>query len=274
MPTFRAADIGSTTTVMVGYMTKPSVVTSLLRDQGLFIHVNMSLDWVSRALLGAGRCHAPLQGYTLMIDRLMAREFGAAEVNTSALADVDPMDELHGDLQGAVAEGDMLESSRKRSRKRLTIADQEFVTSVRLVDVVDEMFVFQKPERERVEAGVLRILVQTNRRRMIYVLSCDLDLCMLVCLRQTERMGVPHIEVPEGANDRALADAPEWFDAVTSRWHVRVPNTDIVLVSEAVRRTGFNGVPLESIIFLRLKKAALAGRKASAEYLHPVLGLT
>ena len=270
MPTFRAADIGSTTTVQVGYMNKPSVVTSLLRDQVVFIHVNMSLDWVGRALLGAGRSTSPLKGYTLMIDRLMTREYCASQVSAvSALAEIDPMEEL----QGAVGEDTTtpVEPPSKRSRKRLTIADKETFHSVRLVDVVDELGVFQKPEREKVEAGVLRILVKTNRRRMIYVLSCDLDLCLLVCLRQTERMGVPHIEVPKEKS--ALADAPGWFDAVTSRWHVRVPNTDVVLVSEAVRRTGANGLPLEAIIFMRLKKAALAGRKASAEHLHALLGL-
>ena len=114
-----------------------------------------------------------------------------------------------------------------------------------------------------VEHGAIRILLKTNRRRSVFVLDKDLDLCMLVMHRQRERMGVPHVGLPDEMS--ALADAPEWFDARTSRWHVRVRETGEVLVSEPVSRTGAGGKPLDAEAFQHLKSRALATLKSRAQ---------
>ena len=131
------------------------------------------------------------------------------------------------------------------------------------MDVVDDLGVFEVRERDKVEQGEVRILIKTNRCRSVYVLVEDLDLCMLVMLRQAERMGVPHADISDEKS--ALADAKEWFDTRTSCWHVRLPDSREVVVSDPVRRTGINGAPLEVATFKRMKSAALAALKASSQ---------
>ena len=264
---FRDAVIEQTTTVQVGYMAKAQAVTAVSHRDGLFVHVATSLDWVCRALTAKGRSTAPLKGHSQFLDRLLKVTFGGEE-NTSALADeVDPMEDLQreDDCAGGRQEeaGDALETPQKRSRKQLTKAELEFVTRVRLREVVDNLDLFLGQERERVSQGVLRILLKTNRRRSVYVHEKDLDICMLVMLRHIERMGVPHVDLPD--EESALADESEWFDTRTSCWHLRVGDSQEVLVSKPVRRVGADGRPLGTAAVKQRKIEALDAFKAQSK---------
>ena len=263
MAPFRPAVVEQTTTVKVGYMSKPQAVSAIMREEGLFIHVTVTSGWVCRALTGTGRSTAPLKGQTHFLERLSRVSLRGLDEN-SAPSVVDPMEELRGGMEDQEDQGDEFETPRKRSRKRLTMAQREFVTRVRLSDVVDELAIFQGRERDQVAQGSVLLLVKQNRRRSVYVLDKDIDICMLVMLRQLERMGVPHVDLPD--ENSALAEASEWFDARTSRWHLRVRNSEEVLVSDPVRRTGADGKPLDATIFKRMKSAALAALKASPKY--------
>ena len=156
-------------------------------------------------------------------------------------------------------QGQELETPRKRSRKHLTKAELEFVARVRLVDVVEDLDLFQGQERDQVSQGVLHILLKTNRRRSVYVLEKDLNMCMLVMRRHMERNGVPHAGLPD--EESALAETSEWFDPRTSRWHVRKSKSDDVLVSAPVRRVGVDRRPLDATTFKRLKMETLAALK-------------
>ena len=53
----------------------------------------------------------------------------------------------------------------------------------------------------------------------------------------------------------------EWFDARTSRWHVRVADSERVLISEPVRRIDSCGAPLRAEVFNRLKADTLQALK-------------
>ena len=177
------------------------------------------------------------------------------------------MDELlrEDDCAGGQQEeqGEALETPKGRYQKHLTKAELEFVAQVRLEDVVDDLDLFQGQERERVSKGVLRVLLKTNRRRSVYVYEKDLDMCMLVMLRHVERMGVPHADLPD--EQSALADASEWLDARTSCWHVRLGDSQEVLVSKPARRTGADDRPLDAATFKRLKMEALVALKARSK---------
>ena len=266
---FRDAVIDTSTQVQVGYMTSPQSVATMLHSAGLFIHVASNLDWVCRAVTGKGRSTAPLKGHTQFLDQLLRVPFDGKQVPSALAGEVDPMDDLlrEDDCAGGQQEqqGDLLETPKKRSKK-LTKAELQFVASVPLQQVVDDLDVFQGKERERVSKGVIRVLLKTNRRRSVYVHEKDLDMCMLVMLRHVERMGVPHVDLPD--DHSALAEAPEWFDARTSCWHVRVGKTEEVLVSKPVRRVGVNSRPLEAGVFKRLKMDALVDLKAQCQGIH------
>ena len=86
---------------------------------------------------------------------------------------------------------------------------------------------------------------------------------MLVLHRQAMRMGVSHADLPEEST--ALADETEWFDPRTSRWHLRVPDSDQVIISDPVRRMNRDGRPLEANVFMGLKTAALAALKGEGK---------
>ena len=152
---------------------------------------------------------------------------------------------------------------KKRSRKHLTLAELEFISVVPLPDIAGDINIFEGPERDRVSKGSLRILIKTNRRRSLYVHEKDLDLFLLVLRRHVERMGVPHADLPKESS--ALADVTEWFDPRTSRWHLRVPNSDQVITSDPVRRKDTDGKPLGAEAFKSLKAAALAALKGEVK---------
>ena len=148
---------------------------------------------------------------------------------------------------------------KKRSRRHLTQVELQFLSVVPLADVAGDINIFEGSERDRVSQGSLRILIKTNRRRSLYVHEKDLDLFLLVFRRHVERMGVPHADLPTEAS--ALADATEWFDTRTSRWHLRVPNSDQVITSDPVRRKDVCGLPLRAEVFKRHKAGALIALK-------------
>ena len=260
---FRAAVVEQTTTVQAGYLSKPMAVSSVLHKEGTFIHVSSSLDWVCRAVTKKGHSTAPLKGGTDFLQALASVTFGSNGKSTAlAVEELDPMEELM--QEGVCAGGQPNEPTdvvtpKKRPRKHLTQAELEFISVVPLPDVAGDINIFQGPERDRVSKGSLRILIKTNRRRSLYVHEKDLDLCLLVLLRHVERMGVPHADLPKESS--ALADVTEWFDPRTSRWHLRVPNSDQVITSDPVRRKDTDGKPLGAEAFKSLKAAALAALK-------------
>ena len=260
---FRSAIIEQTTTVKAGYLSKPMPVGAVLHPSGTFIHVSSSNDWLCRALTGKSNSSAPLKGCGDFLHSLASVTFGADSTSTAlAVDEPDPMEELMqdgGPSGGRPKEDAALETPKKRSRKHLTQAELEFMTVVRLSDVVDDIHIFQESERSQVSGKSLRVLIKTNRRRSLYVHEKDLDLCLLVLRRHVERMGVPHTDLSEEVS--ALADAPEWFDTRTSRWHVRVGNSGQVIMSDPVRRKGSDGKPLKAEVFKSLKAAALAELK-------------
>ena len=267
MPTFRNAVVEQTTTVQVGYLTKPVAVGSVSHKEGIFIHVAMTLDWVCRAVTGKGRSTSPLKGSSMFLEALARITFGSNGKSTAlAEGEVDPMEEL---LQEDVCAGGHLDESpdvvtpKKRSRKHLTQAELEFITCVPLVDVIDDIKLFEGPERDRVTQGSLRILIKTNRRRSVYVHEKDLHMCMLVLLRHVERMGVPFADLPEESS--ALADEPEWFDSRTSRWNLRVPDSEEIMTSEPVRRVDQDGKPLGAEVFKSRKAAVLTALKGKGK---------
>ena len=152
---------------------------------------------------------------------------------------------------------------KKRSRKKYSQAELEFMIIVPLLDLIDDINVFQGPERDRVTKGSVRILIKTNRQRSVWVHEKDLDICLLVLYRQVMRMGVPHVDLPEESS--ALAGETEWFDPRTSRWSLRVPDSDQVIISDPVCRMNRDGRPLEAGVFMSLKTAALAALKGEGK---------
>ena len=270
------------TTVQVGYMSKPMAVSAVTHRDGVFIHVTMSLEWICRAVTGKGRAQSPLKGGNGFFDRLQRVTFGSGG-EPPALAEemVDPMEELKKE-EGVCAGGHPNESQdfetpKKRSRKHLTQAELEFVSHVPLVDVIDDIKLFQATtttptttptatatsERDRVAGGSLRILFKTNRRRQVFVHEQDLGMFMLVLLRHVERMGVPIADLPDKSS--ALAEESEWFDPVTSRWHLRVGTSDEVIRSEPVRRVNREGRALGEEAFKSGKTAVLRALKEQSQ---------
>ena len=67
-------------------------------------------------------------------------------------------------------------------------------------------------------------------------------------------MGVPLADLPD---DSALAEASEWFDMSTNRWHLRRGDTGEVLVSDPVPRFG-----LTVAEFQKCKASALEALKS------------
>ena len=274
-PLFRAAVVEQTTTVQVGYMSKPMAALAVTHGDGLFIHVTMSLEWICRAVTGLGRARSPLKGGNGF--------FGRLQQVTPALAEeeVDPMEELKKEggvcAGGHPNESQDFETPKKRSRKHLTQAELEFVSHVPLVDVIDDIKLFQATtttptttptatatsERDRVAGGSLRILFKTNRRRQVFVHEQDLGMFMLVLLRHVERMGVPIADLPD--NSSALAEESEWFDPVTSRWHLRVGTSDEVIRSDPVRRVNREGRALGEEAFKSGKTAVLRALKEQSQ---------
>ena len=254
MPVFRKAVIEQTITVQVGYMLRPMAVAAISREDGLFIHVAGDEDWMCRAISGLGKNASPLKGTTFWKRLSQCCEFIGGTEPDSALAE-DPMDELQAQPLPS------LETPKKRSRRRLTTAEHDFIIKVPLRSLVDDLSLFQGEDRTVVERGDIRFLVKTNRRRSSYVIDKDIDTLMLVLARMRERMGVPHGDLPDASS--ALADASEWFDSVASCWHVRVPNSEEILKSGPVRRYGGGGRPLTPEEFSARKGQALDQLKAS-----------
>ena len=255
---FRVAVVEQTTTVQAGYLSKPMAVSSVLHKDGIFVHVSSTQDWVCRAATGKGHSTSPLKGGTGFLQALAAVTFGASGKSTAlAVEELDPMEELM--QEGEADEPTDVVTPKKRSRKHLSQAELEFIAVVPLPDVAGDMKIFEGPERDRVSKGSLRILLKTKRRRSVYVHEKDLDLFLLVLRRHVERMGVPHADLPK--EESALADLSEWFDPRTSRWHVRVPNSDQVITSNPVRRKDIDGKPLGAEAFKSLKAAAWAALK-------------
>ena len=98
---------------------------------------------------------------------------------------------------------------------------------------------------------------------MVYVLEKDMDLFVSILATLVSRFGVPYCtDLP---NDSVLAEAGQWFDMLTNRWHVRKSDTGEVVVSDPAPRLG---LPLA--VFQRANAAALeallseAGRERRA----------
>ena len=199
-----------------------------------------------RVLTGIGRGRAPNKGQPRIMDALMKIPLGGMDESAhSALAEeADPLQDLMAGDDCAGGQSDdtqQLETPKKRSRKQLTAAEQEFCVRVRMTSLVSDLSVFKPADREEMQQGSVRILVKTNRGRSVYVHSKDLDLIMLALHSEIERFGVPSVGLPDEAS--ALAEVPHWFDSRTSRWCVR--RGDEVHTSQRVPRTGAYGRPLD-----------------------------
>ena len=94
----------------------------------------------------------------------------------------------------------------------------------------------------------------------MYILDKHLDLLLLVLMRQVERMGVPHSGLREERS--ASADMSEWFDVRDSKWHIRVPGSEVIITSQQVPRTSADGKPLDAQSFQNLKFASLVELKS------------
>ena len=70
---------------------------------------------------------------------------------------------------------------------------------------------------------------------MLYVWEAHFALFVSLLVALVSRMGVPLAALPDHS---ALAEASEWFDMSTNRWHLRRGDTGEVLVSDPVPRRG------------------------------------
>ena len=132
---------------------------------------------------------------------------------------------------------------------------------VRVVDVVQDINVFQPGERPTIEQACLRVLCGSSSGKggpkMLYVWEEHLDLFVSVLVVLVSRMGVPLAAVPEHS---ALAEVAEWFDMSTNRWHLRQGDTEEVLVSDPVPRFG-----LTVAEFQKTKAAALEALRSRSQ---------
>ena len=85
--------------------------------------------------------------------------------------------------------------------------------------------------------------------KMLYVWEKHIDLFVSILATLVSRFGVPYTDL---LDDSVLAEAGQWFDMPTNRWHVRKSDTGEVVVSDPVPRLG---LPLAG--FQRVKAAAL-----------------
>ena len=261
MVQFRKVVVAHEATVQVGFMTKALPVEVCTRKGQSFIHFRTTADWVSKALFGVGRSRRPAFPKSRVLATLMKVGLGGVEEDSldSALAEeADPLLELisDGDCAGGQPEDtepQELETPKKRSRKHLTAAEQEFCITVRMSSLVPDFTVFQPEHRADMEHSSVRILCKTNRRRALFIHEDDLYRFMFALHTEIERFGVPAVGPPE--EESALADVPQWFDTRTSRWCVR--RGDEVHTSQPVPRTGANGRPLAIKTFQRGKEQVL-----------------
>ena len=139
---FRTAVDEHTTVVQVGYLTKPMAASVVTHRQGLFIHIASSLDWVCRTVTGKGRGNARLKGYTGLLDALTKITINSTGTSAAlAEEEVDPMEELLQDdvcAGGRQKEDTDLITPKKRSRKKFSQAELEFITTVPLLDIIDD----------------------------------------------------------------------------------------------------------------------------------------
>ena len=114
----------------------------------------------------------------------------------------------------------------------------------------------------RYEQAFLRVICVRGCRggkKMLYVWEKHVDLVLSILAILRARFGVPHVDLP---GESALAEAPEWFDPCTSRWHLRRSDNGKILVSNPVVRLGLNGHPLDKTAFQKAKADALDELKA------------
>ena len=261
--TFRSAVIDSTTTVMVGYLTKPQPVTAEVRPQGTFIQVSTTFDWLCRAVTGVGRKSSPLKPCTAFLAALSATPFGTqGQASANAEAEEDPMQELLED-----EESEFTTPKKKKHKKSLTMASSDFITMVPLNTVITDLDIFEGNDRIKVQSGSLCILLKTVTKTALYVLDKHLDLLMLVLLRQVQRLGVPHSNLPQDAS--AKAELNEWFDPIAAKWCLRVPGSDTIATSPPIPRRQKDGAPIDAECFQQMKNTALEKLKAKYSQVSP-----
>ena len=265
-PKFREASLEQTTTILAGYLAKPQPVESINRSEGVFVRVANNIPWLCQAVCDASRGRHPLKGITFLTD-VCSKASEHQEPEKPGFHD--PLAELE-DPESALADSsDMLVTPlKKRARTKRKIEDDgkdgpvEILTSVRLVDVVADMEVFPEAERQKIEQAFLRVIVVRGCRggkKMLYVWEKHVDLVLSILAILKARFGVPHVDLP---GESALAEALEWFDPCTSRWHLRRSDNGEILVSNPVVRLGLNGHPLDMTAFQKAKADALDQLKA------------
>ena len=266
---FKTAVVKQSITVDAGYLTKPESVEPLIVNGEIFLHVSSTHDWVCRAVTSQGRSGSPLKMCVKFFQSLAQasrRSFGSASALAEGLSgEIDPMGEITGVCDGGASKDDgEVETPKKRSRRRLSPAEQDFLAVVPLGEIgVDCQLFDAGSERERVRNGRLRVVIKTNRRAKVHVHEKDLDLLLLVLRRLVERMGVPLSNLPR--EDLALAGQKEWFVTRTSQWSLRVLDTDQVITSSPVRRKDNLGNWLRPDQWEQAKAAALAALKSGLE---------
>ena len=154
-PAFSPAVIDHTTTIKVGYMTKPCPVAVRTVPEGLFLHVANNERWLNATVCHAHRSQHPLKGNTFLhgLRKRAAHQLAVQERDSQEPKPDDPMVSLDAD-GSALAE---LRTPPKRARHRLGARHSEekladvAPTDVRVVDVLRDINVFPRGERPTIE---------------------------------------------------------------------------------------------------------------------------
>ena len=242
-PGFSPAVIENTTTIKVGYMTKPCAVAVRTVPEGLFLHVANNERWFNAAVCHAHRSQHPLKCNTFLHGLRKRAAQQVQERDSQEPKPDDPMESLDAD-GSALAE---LRTPPKRARHRLgarhsaeKLADVA-PTDVRVVDVLRDINVFPRGERPTIEQASIRVLCSPSSGKggpmMIHVWVGHVEMLVSLIATLVSRFGVPLADLPD---DSALAEAPQWFDISTNRWHLRRDGTGEVVVSDPVPRLGLS----------------------------------
>ena len=157
---FRSAVVDQTTTVLAGYLTKPHPVYAEVREQGTFIHISSTMDWLCRAVTGNGRKLSPLKDCSTFMNKLASITLGwEPKVSASAETEVDPMQELFDESatsdDPAQSDSKFVTPKKKRPKRALTAAEGEFITIVPLRDVLTDLDVFDGEDKTNSTFGTL-----------------------------------------------------------------------------------------------------------------------
>ena len=255
-PSWKGSQFSTTLNVQVGFMAKAMPVEFIAKGEVNFVKILTTDDWLCRAVTGTGRGRLPLKHILPMVECMKDAVCSAcrSEAKTADAAE-DPM-MLLGDLDDAHGVSALADTpgwirKRKKNNAPCDKRHTEVIGSIRLMDVLPDVRLLTKPEREAFHAISVQVLVSVDRHRYLYVCGEDLEIFLRFLAVVADREGVPHAEV----NHQPPAMAAQWFDVRTARWHVR-ESTGQVRVSDPVPRTTSFGVPMSTQEYRESKEKA------------------